>query len=60
LRRHPLTLTLLTLTLLTLTFTTGLVDAASHLRLGRVFSANIALIGVTTAAPYVRSPETRR
>jgi uncharacterized membrane protein YoaK (UPF0700 family) len=34
--RHPLTRTLLALT-----FTTGLVDAASYLGLGRVFSANM-------------------
>ncbi len=34
--RHPLALTLLTLT-----FTTGLVDAASYLGLGRVFTANM-------------------
>ena len=34
--RHPLTLTLLTLT-----FTTGLIDAASYLGLGRVFTANM-------------------
>jgi uncharacterized membrane protein YoaK (UPF0700 family) len=34
--RHPLTITLLTLT-----FSTGLVDAASYLGLGRVFTANM-------------------
>jgi uncharacterized membrane protein YoaK (UPF0700 family) len=34
--RHPLTLTLLALT-----FTTGLVDAASYLGIGRVFTANM-------------------
>jgi uncharacterized membrane protein YoaK (UPF0700 family) len=34
--KHPLTLSLLTLT-----FTTGLIDAASYLGLGRVFTANM-------------------
>jgi uncharacterized membrane protein YoaK (UPF0700 family) len=34
--RHPLTITLLTLT-----FSTGLIDAASYLGLGRVFTANM-------------------
>lgn len=49
--RHPLTVLLLTLT-----FSTGLVDAASYLGLGRVFSANmtgnIVLLGFGIAGGY--------
>ena len=49
--RHPLTVLLLTLT-----FSTGLVDAASYLGLGKVFSANmtgnVVLLGFGIAGGY--------